>query len=71
MVCIHHVLTRKAWPEFENESFNHMPLCQRHHNEAHSYGNTKFAAKYPGAAQWFADNGWSIRDGKWIPKLWN
>ena len=60
-VTFHHIYTRKAYPEFENEPWNLMPMCQIHHNEIHSIGANRFAQKYVKAAQWFKDNGWEFR----------
>lgn len=61
MVCYHHIYTRKAHPELENEPWNLMPLCQAHHNEIHSMGSNRFAQKYARATKWFKENGWHFR----------
>ena len=60
-VTFHHILTRGAHPELQNEPYNLMPLCQAEHNEIHRLGANRFAQKYEKAAQWFKENGWDFR----------
>jgi hypothetical protein len=38
-----------------------MPLCQKHHNEAHTMSDGKFAAKYKNVSDWLELNGWQPR----------
>jgi len=64
MVCYHHVYTRKAYPEFSDETWNLIPVCLWHHNEAHRIGNVSMARKYESFNNWLIQNGWEIRSGK-------
>jgi 5-methylcytosine-specific restriction endonuclease McrA len=60
-VCYHHIYSRKAFPEFKSSTWNMMPLCQKHHNEAHAMSDSKFAAKYKSVSDWLELNGWHPR----------
>jgi hypothetical protein len=60
-VCYHHVYSRKAFPEYAKSHWNMMPLCQKHHNEAHTMSDGKFAAKYKNVSDWLELNGWQPR----------
>lgn len=42
----HHVLSRKAYPEYIDEKWNHMELCRLHHRMAHDIGLYSFAKKF-------------------------
>ena len=67
MVCYHHVKTQKAHSELRYEGYNHMPVCQKHHVEAHNCGTIPMAEKYPCAKKWLLKNGWYICD---LMKRW-
>ncbi len=58
-VCYHHCKSQKAHSELKYESYNHMPLCLKHHTEIH-YGTIKMAEKYPGVRRWLINNDWYI-----------
>lgn len=60
-VTYHHLYTRKAHPEYSEETWNLMPLCFIHHAEIHSIGTNKFAQKYKTANDWLKNNGWGFR----------
>jgi 5-methylcytosine-specific restriction endonuclease McrA len=60
-VTFHHVYSKAAYPEYKNEPWNLMPVCQKHHNEAHSMPDRLFAAKYRSVQDWFDANGWEVR----------
>lgn len=70
-VCLHHVYTRKAHPEFAKEVWNLMPLCLWHHNEIHKIGSISFCKKYPDANDWLVRNNWSLIMGKWMHNNFN
>lgn len=59
MVCYHHIYTRKARPEFENEDWNKIPVCQKHHNEFHSKGTHYMSQKYDSVAKWLKMYDWN------------
>lgn len=65
MVTFHHIYTRKAYPEYSEEKFNLMPLCQKHHNEIHQIGTVSFSQKYQSAEDWLVRNGWELSFGGW------
>lgn len=56
--CYHHVLTRKAHPEYINESWNLMSLCAVHHNMIHAKGISHMVAKFPSVKAWLENNNW-------------
>lgn len=68
MVTYHHVLTRKAYPEYAEMDFNKMPLCKTHHVMIHSLGTNGMIAKYSKVKFWLIDNGWRFDDfkKKWV-----
>lgn len=41
-----HILTRGAYPQYKNESWNLMYFCREHHLEQHQLGWVLFADKY-------------------------
>jgi len=55
---IHHVWTRKAFPEFEHCEWNKMALCRAHHREVHSFGIRRFADKFSAIDNWLRKNQW-------------
>ena len=65
--CFHHVYTRKAYPEFQNENWNLMSLCSMCHNSIHRYGTSEFAKRNENVYRWLVDNGWEKCQltGKW------
>lgn len=67
MSCLHHLLTRGAWPELQLKPFNLIPVCQEHHNEFHSKGITYMADKYGDVNRWLLDNGWYVLE---LKKRW-
>lgn len=64
---VHHLLTRKAWPEYRDSEFNLVPMCRKHHSEVHSYGMTKMGTKYPLFEVALKHRGWfySEEEKKW------
>lgn len=66
MVCMHHIKTRKSGGS--DESFNLMPLCQKHHNEIHSSGTYSFVTKYR-LQEWMMSNGWIDIGEKFIHRI--
>lgn len=56
--CYHHIYTRKAHPEFINESWNLMSLCAVHHNMIHIKGMPYMADKFPNIKAWLENNNW-------------
>ena len=67
LVCEHHLLTRKAFPELQNEAFNRIPVCLNHHNLFHCNQLTKIAEIFPQVKSWLINNDWYICEfsGKW------
>lgn len=65
-VCFHHIYSRKAFPEYSKSQWNMMPLCQKHHNEAHSMSDLDFSIKYKSVNDWLELNRWKIgTNNKW------
>lgn len=58
MVTFHHIFTRKVYPEFAQEKWNMIPVCQLHHNLFHSKGNSFMANNYRSIETWMKRNGW-------------
>lgn len=67
MVCLHHIKTRKAWPEFKDKAWNLMPLCLSHHNQIHSIGLESMSRRYNSVDEFLFKNGWKFNTfyGKW------
>jgi hypothetical protein len=42
----HHILSRKAYPEYIDAEWNHVRLCRSHHQLIHSKGLYWFATKF-------------------------
>jgi hypothetical protein len=64
---LHHLLTRKAYPELQNESWNLIPVCRVTHQDFHAYGNSYMAIKHSQIELWFSSNGWEKIGKKWWP----
>jgi len=64
-VCLHHIYSRKAYPEFTKEPWNLMPLCLWHHNEVHKIGSVSFSRKYNDVNDWMIKKNWVLAMGKW------
>lgn len=58
MVTFHHLFTRKVYPEFTQEPWNMIPVCQKCHNEFHSKGTPFMSEKYPSVKDWLLKNDW-------------
>lgn len=58
--ALHHVLTRKAYPEHTHKTWNHAPVNQQCHNEWHAKGTEYMANKYPSVKAWLEANNWYI-----------
>jgi hypothetical protein len=56
----HHLFTRKASPELENEPYNKIPLSRQCHIECHALGLTHFANKYSKVKQWLDLHEWTF-----------
>lgn len=56
--CYHHIYTRKAHPEFINESWNLLSLCAVHHNMIHAKGSRYMASKFQSVRIWLIENNW-------------
>ena len=57
---LHHVYTRKASPELENEPYNLLPLCRMHHCAVHAIGMKEFANQYGSIRKWLQLNEWTL-----------
>lgn len=66
-VTYHHLYTRKTYPEYEDEIWNKIPVCQKHHNEFHAKGTNWMAMRYTTIQSWIERNGWEYSQflGKW------
>jgi hypothetical protein len=62
----HHLKTRGSGGP--DETWNMMPVCTLHHNQAHSLGLIRMSIKYPQVRQWLDDNGWQFDEysGKYL-----
>lgn len=68
--CLHHVYTKKAYPQFKYELWNLMPLCFRCHELVHRSLNI-FVKKRRGVEKWLTENGWYFSESrdKWVRDL--
>lgn len=57
-VCLHHLYTRKSFPEYADEPWNLIPVCQREHNLFHAKPLSYMVDKYPSVKEWLINNGW-------------
>ena len=58
--CYHHLYTKKAWPQFKDESWNLISVCRKCHNEFHSLGTNYMSKKKRAVENWLIHNGWYI-----------
>lgn len=56
--CYHHLLTRKSYPEYENEPWNKVSLCLADHNRIHSASLSGLTEGNFRLKKWLLDNGW-------------
>ena len=56
--CLHHIYTRGARPDLQNEEWNLIAVCQEHHNKFHEKGTAAMAIKHYQVRQWLQANGW-------------
>lgn len=57
-VTLHHIYTRKAWPEYSEKDWNLIPVCQHHHNIFHSKPLSYMAKNYSAIKSWLEQNDW-------------
>jgi len=55
---IHHIYSRKAFPEFKESFWNKARLCRQHHTEIHARGIKFMAKTYPDFERWLQDKNW-------------
>ena len=69
----HHLLTRGAYPEFEHEEWNKIPVCRRHHSMFHQHGRNHMAERFPEIKRWLIKQCWSYCETRkrWIPQIWS
>lgn len=60
VVTYHHIFTQKVYPEFKDEIWNQVSVCQKHHNMAHQKGHIFMADSFPGFKKWLDQNGWFL-----------
>lgn len=65
-VCYHHMVTRGAGGS--DHPFNLMPVCQRHHNEAHSMPLERFTHKYS-LEDFLVMKAWEKVEDRWLPPV--
>ena len=58
--CYHHIYTRKAHPEFINESWNLFSCCAKCHEYLHKVGMLKASENNTKIKKWLFENGWNI-----------
>ena len=68
MVCFHHLMTRKAYPEHTLKPWNQISVCQEHHNLFHARPLSEVAEKFTTVSKWLIDNNWVKNEisGKWF-----
>jgi len=58
-VCYHHLISRGARKDLQNEAWNKFPCCFKHHTEDfHGRGLNRTAIKYSQVRSWLRDMGW-------------
>lgn len=55
---IHHIYTRKAYPEYIDEEWNHLSLCRGHHSVMHQLGIDRMAEQYVVIKSFLKENNW-------------
>lgn len=65
-VCYHHIYSRKAYPEFQYEKWNNLPLCTLHHNKSHENFN-KLVKENMRLELWLIKHDWYFDE---IKKAW-
>lgn len=61
-VTFHHLFTQRVYPEFKNEEWNCIEVCQEHHNEFHNKGTVYMAQKYLPVYFWLIGHDWFFDD---------
>lgn len=56
--CEHHIITRKARRDLQNEPWNRVPSCQKCHNMHHTYTFGDMIQKNIGFRAWLLLNDW-------------
>lgn len=66
VVDLHHWRSQGA--HGSDATWNLIPLCRRHHNEAHICGSVTFSNKYIEVHNWLIDNNWELDkvSKKWL-----
>ncbi len=67
LVTYHHLLTKKAYPEHKDSTWNLIPVSQKIHLEFHQKGMSYMANKYPSVERWLIQNDWYVCEStkKW------
>lgn len=65
-VTLHHIYSRKAFPEFASSTWNMIPVCQYCHDLFHSKGDKTMMEKFISVRRWMELNGWKVFNGKLI-----
>lgn len=55
---LHHLYTRKAYPEHQIKPWNLFPCCVICHALFHQHGTSHMAKKYSSVNEWLISNGW-------------
>ncbi len=65
-VCFHHLFSRKAYPEFQNEKWNLLPVCAVHHDRCHKDFNKLVKENFK-LELWLIKNDWYFDEikGSW------
>jgi len=61
----HHILSRKAYPQYKESEFNLLPLTRELHQEIHRVGRSSFIKKYKLENEMIS-RGFEYILGKWV-----
>ena len=66
-VTYHHIMSRKAYPEYKEDRVNMLPLCLSHHNMIHNKGLDYMANKFSSVKKWLEKHNWEYNESlkKW------
>lgn len=58
--CLHHLYTRKRYPELANCAWNCIPVCIKHHGVFHNKTLFDMSTKYRSVLIWLTRNEWYL-----------
>jgi hypothetical protein len=63
-ICAHHIKTKGSGGD--DEDYNLLAVCFKHHTELHQSGLVKFSQTYPEITYKLKEKGWTMQGGRWV-----